>query len=95
MGISTLIPKGSIKSIQRGAINFNGLGSAVVTISTVDPTKCAISVWGTGKVQNGSVFTSRTYQISMTGANQVTVTSNNFGFADNTGTCTWQVVEYY
>lgn len=84
-----------IKSIQRGSVSVAGVSSVNVSITTVDPTKCVLSVFGTGKVQSGSVFTSRAFQINLTGNNQVTITSNNFGFTDNNGSATWQVVEYF
>jgi hypothetical protein len=94
MGIFSL-KKRSVKSVQRGSVSFNNLSIVNVSITDVVPEKCVIHVWGTGKVQNGSVFTSRTFQISLTSSTQVTITSNNFGFSDNTGSATWQVVEYY
>ncbi len=91
----TRAKKSVIKSIQRGSVSVATLGSVTVNITAVDPEKCVLSVYGTGKVQSGSVFTSRAFQISLPNEAQVTITSNNFGFADNTGTATWQVVEYY
>lgn len=94
MGIFSL-KKGIVKSVQRGSVAFNNVGSVNVSITSVKPEKCVLYVWGTGKVQSGSVFTSRTFQISLTSSTQVTITSNNFGFTDNTGSATWQVVEYY
>jgi hypothetical protein len=94
MGIFSL-KKSAIKSIQRGSVSVAGVGSVVVAISDVNPSKCVLSVYGTGKIQNSSGFTTRTFQVNLTASNQITVTSNNFGIADNTGTATWQVVEYY
>lgn len=94
MGIFSL-KKGAIKSIQRGSVSVAGVSTVAVTITEVNANKCVLSVFGTGKIQNGSQFTSRSFQISLSSATQITITSNNFGFTDNTGTATWQVVEYY
>lgn len=95
MAIFSLYKKKIIKSIQRGSVSVAGLGSVSVTIGEVDGNKSVLSVFGTGKIQNGTQFTSRSFQINLTASNQITITSNNFGFTDNTGTATWQVVEYY
>jgi hypothetical protein len=101
MPIFRTIEKGSIKSVQRGVIDFTNISTFTQAISPVNTDKSVLHVAGTGQIQRNSdnELTTRTYRITFVGDSQINVTSSNFGLTGSTGTisgtASWQVVEYY
>lgn len=100
MGITRTTRTTSIKSIQRGVIDFANIGSFTQAIAPVNLDKSIILVSGTGQLQRNSDndMTSRTFRATFVNESQINVASFNFGLTSTTGTITgsasWQVVEY-
>lgn len=91
-----------IKSIQRGTVSLDGLGTATVTITSVNTARSILFTSGTGILRNGTaatdILSTRAVQGVLTSATQVSITSQAGGLSGTTnvtGTAAWQVVEYY
>lgn len=93
-GITSLLGKGCIKSVQRGVLNsqaFSGGQTFSIPISQIDAEKGVLisEVNGRGNTSGNFPFTS----ISLSG--NTIILKNEDTRYNSTITCSWQVVEFY
>lgn len=95
-GISSLLNKGCIKSVQRGIkdlIKASSAGTHLIDISTISPEKALIEV--TCALNNNSTWPSSCCVESVTD-NQITVFVNHGGTINQADMkLSWQVIEFY
>jgi hypothetical protein len=94
MAITSSTIPGTVKGIQRGVAT----GNVTVTISPVNPAKCAATVSGGAGANNLSNSTTRV--VALATLTSTSLTANNTTFtttltADTSVQWSWQVVEYW
>ena len=90
------LPKGAVKSVQRGTVAGNDSANIEVTINTVNPVKCLVLL--SGAELGGEGFNTLPNVYSLT-ATKLTITRSYIVFPGSTPNSIvsvhWQVIEFY
>ena len=88
------IPKGAVKSVQRGTVAGTPNKSTEITISTVNPSKCLVLLNVNEIGGNGYNYLPTVYSLTAT---KLTITQTYISFTseNNTTNISWQVIEFY
>ena len=88
------IPKGAVKSVQRGTVAGTPNNSTEITISTVNPNKCLVLLGVNELGGNGYNYLPTVYSLTAT---KLTITQTYISFTseNKTTNISWQVIEFY
>ena len=88
------IPKGAVKSVQRGTVTGGVDKNIDITISTVNPSKCLV-ILGVSEIA-GEGYNMLPIPYSLT-STKLTITQSYISFtsSNNEITVSWQVIEFY
>jgi hypothetical protein len=84
----------AVKSVQRGVTSVVKSGATTITISSVTPSKCQVTLHGSGHVSNGTAYayTVLPYVSSCNSTSLLVAWSSS---VDVGGNVSWEVAEFY
>lgn len=86
--VNTLIAGRTVKSVQRGIVKLNAEGNTTITISSVNPSKCHVELYGTFGATTAGY--DRTLRIGSMSATSITLSPTG-----NPTEIGWEVIEFY
>ena len=93
------LSQGAIKSVQRGTVSVQNATDKAVTISSVNPKKCMVTIKSSLKIndtQNENKTISDACFVKSLTATKLTIGNYDVkGFVNYVGTVSWEVCEFY